>query len=201
MGSLEFLRGRIGPLVPALALLCLLAGCGSLIGGGAERDLPVDSPNGEPLSGGPLGKVSCDLALSGWFDRVDTNRDGAIDGSEFDADAMRQFAAMDSDKDGYLTPPELSIYRAPYRPEPRTRQRRDRNERRSFWDWSKDDDELGDLPRNNLPDPVMAADTNLDQRVSLAEFRAYARRKFAMLDIDRDGKLSRDEVRRLCKGR
>ena len=148
-----------------------------------------------------MGQVACDVALSRWFDRVDTNRDGSIDRAEFEADAERQFAAMDADKDGYLTPPELSAYRAPYRPEPRARQRRERGERRSFWDWGDDDDARGDLPRNNLPDPVMAADANLDQRVSLAEFRAHAQRKFANLDVDRDGKLSREEIQRLCRGR
>jgi len=201
MGSTKSLGGRIGALALVTALCCFLSACGSVLGG-SDRDLPVDSPNGEPLSGGSLGKLSCDLALSQWFDRVDTNRDGALDGVEFDADAARQFAAMDSDKDGYLTPPELSAYRAPYRPEPRIRQRRDRGEKRPFWDWDNgDQEEAGDLPRNNLPDPVMAADTNLDQRVSLAEFRIYARRKFATLDLDRDGKLSRDEVQRLCKRR
>ena len=40
----------------------------------------------------------------------------------------------------------------------------------------------------------MSADANLDNRVTWEEFEAQARRVFAGLDRNRDGRLSKDEV-------
>jgi hypothetical protein len=44
------------------------------------------------------------------------------------------------------------------------------------------------------PEPVTAADTNLDGRVTKAEFMAAADRRFALLDKRHDGKLTLDEL-------
>jgi len=43
-------------------------------------------------------------------------------------------------------------------------------------------------------EPVRAADTNLDGRISKAEFRAAADRRFKLLDKREDGKLTLDEL-------
>jgi len=43
-------------------------------------------------------------------------------------------------------------------------------------------------------EPVRAADTNLDSRVSKAEFLAAADRRFKLLDKDKDGKLTLEEL-------
>ena len=43
-------------------------------------------------------------------------------------------------------------------------------------------------------EPLTAADTNLDGRVSKAEFMAAADRRFAILDKRHDGKLTLDEL-------
>jgi hypothetical protein len=75
---------------------------------------PLYSPNGEPLSGGSLGHPSCQEALGGWFDRVDAEKAGTIDLAAFLADASRQFAAMDIDHNGQITPDELARYRVTY---------------------------------------------------------------------------------------
>lgn len=100
-----------------LALLPALAACGS------DRDSdqpsarsigPLYSPNGEPLSGGPLGHPNCQEALAGWFDRVDAPHAGTIDLATFLADASRQYAAMDLDHHGEITPDELTRYRQAY---------------------------------------------------------------------------------------
>jgi hypothetical protein len=40
------------------------------------------------------------------FDRIDANRDGALDSSELDALLVRRFARMDADKNGLLTADE-----------------------------------------------------------------------------------------------
>jgi len=74
------------------------------------------SPNGEPITGGPLGQRPCAEAMGDWFDRLDSQHRDAISREAFLADARAQFAKMDLDHDGWITPAELSIYREPYTP-------------------------------------------------------------------------------------
>jgi EF hand len=189
---------RTAPLL--LVAVLALGGCF----GHHDRELPagpIYSPNGEPLSGGPLGHPACDAAMARWFDRVDANHDDTIDVAEFLADARRQFAAMDLAKDGVLVPAELAQYRAPYAdarllrqeeepPEPQARGRRTGPDRSST-----------SIPISlDRADPVMMADVTLHNRVTLAEFVTYSRRNFASLDANHDGRLSRDEVLATCKG-
>jgi len=150
------------------------------------------SPNGEPLSGGRLGHPSCADALGRWFDRVDANHDGAIDRNEFLADAARQFALMDLDKDGVLTPAELAQYRAPYAEAPQVEEAP-----------AQDDERRRELRPTRAgperPDPVMLADTGLHNRVTREEFLAFASRTFAGLDADHDGRVTRAELTALCR--
>ena len=152
---------------------------------------PIYSPNAEPLSGGPLGNPSCEDALGKWFDRLDATHSGAIDESQFLADASRQFAAMDLDKSGVLTPSELAQYRAPYI---------DPNEGRHDYDAGGYYGQgRGPPPQEDVEDPVMEADVTLQNRVTRDEFMAYEQRNFAALDADHDGRLERDEVLATCK--
>ncbi|AHE56594.1 hypothetical protein [Sphingomonas sanxanigenens] len=46
----------------------------------------------------------------------------------------------------------------------------------------------------DLPEPVTAADANLNRGISAAEFATAADRRFALLDINHDGVLARDEL-------
>jgi hypothetical protein len=46
----------------------------------------------------------------------------------------------------------------------------------------------------NIPEPVIAADMDFNRGVSLAEFEAAANARFALLDTNRDGKLSLGEL-------
>lgn len=46
----------------------------------------------------------------------------------------------------------------------------------------------------NIPEPVISADTNLNRGVSLQEFTAAAGQRFVMLDTNRDGRITRDEL-------
>lgn len=46
----------------------------------------------------------------------------------------------------------------------------------------------------NNPEPVIAADSDFNRGVSLAEFQTAAAARFALLDTNRDGKLSLDEL-------
>jgi hypothetical protein len=186
----------------------------------------VFSPNGEPLSGGPLGKVACRDAIGRWFDRTDANGDGTLTFEEFEADARRQFAAMDEDSDGYVTPPELADMRAPYRPTDTTSpvlavappsSQAAQSERQSGGKRGERGGGGGRGERGSSPgsrsaagrvddgsidqaDPVMSADANVDFRVSLAEFLAQARRMYARLGAGAGGRLTRvGAVEGICR--
>jgi len=174
-----------------LLLLPVASGCFGQGGPPPQRGT-LYSPNGEPLSGGRLGHPSCADALGRWFDRVDANHDGAIDLREFLADAARQFAAMDLDKDGVITPAELSQYRAPFAEAPQVQEEQPRRDERGR--------ELrAPAPAVDRADPVMLADTGLRNRVTRAEFLALANRTFVALDASHDGRLTRDEAARSCR--
>lgn len=206
---------RRGMVLAVTALLLGLAACGGddekRGGTGPEAHRPpprpIYSPNGEPLNGGPLGQPSCPDALSRWFDRVDANHDGTLDLEEYLADARRQFAAMDLNHDGMIDPAELTAYRAPYVPPIQAEERpQHREEGPSLGERVQRSLGLGGRPKSpegvgnaaEQPDPVMSADVTLRNRVSLDDFLAYERRQFAELDANRDRRLSKPEVLRLC---
>jgi len=180
----------------AMALLALGA---CALGGEKVREAktgPLYSPNGEPLSGGPLGEPSCEDAMRRWFAKADADHDGTVDVAEFLADARRLFAAMDLDRSGVLTPSVLSHYRAPYLAERAREEPPEESER----------ERAGRLEREREPpigkdraDPVMIADVNLRNRVTLDDFLALARRTFAGLDRNKDGRLGSDEALASCK--
>jgi Ca2+-binding EF-hand superfamily protein len=148
-----------------------------------------------------LGRPSCSEALSAWFERVDTNHDGVIDRDAFLADAQRQFAIMDLDKDGTITPAELAQYRAPYQAEPsaaagdqaaQAGSASGRKHRRGEGGGGS-----GDFD-NDQPDPVMAADVRFRNQVSREDFMAYAARQFTALDVDHHGRLAKADVLSSC---
>lgn len=179
-------RGSI-ELAAMAAVIVALASCTGPGGRGrGDRDGPsggrmgqmaapiVYSPNGEPLSGGPLGQPSCKLALEYWLDRADADHDGRLDRNEFLADARAQFARQDLDHLGYLTTDVLERYREPYRGSGRS-------------------------AAHSGQDPVMAADANFDLKVTGDEFMKQAEQTFARLDADRDGAITKAELEAPCR--
>ena len=168
------------------------------------------SPNGERLNGGPLGRPTCAAALTAWFERADANHDGVIDRDEFLADARRQFAVMDLDKDGIVTPSELAQYRAPYEtdaapaagapgPAPASDQSSERQRRRDGDHPGGSNLAVTEGSGDERPDPVMAADVGFRNQVSLQDFIAYAGRQFAALDAAHQGRLAKADVLRVCQ--
>lgn len=167
----------------------------------------VYSPNGEPLSGGALGHPPCSVAMAQWFDRVDANHDGAVDLDEFLGDARRQFAVMDLNHDGIITPGELYAFREPFGqdlvfvPPPGAV---DTPHATS----AKDSDASSELQHRttishdngppNRPDPVMAADIKLRFQVTFADFLAYAQDQFTLLNRSHSLRLTKIEVQRSC---
>lgn len=208
-------RLKTGRRVAALVIAIVLSACGRDPTPERAGYYPIFSPNGEPLSGGPLGRLDCATALTSWFDHL--AKGNRLDHDTFMADARRQFAAMDLGHDGVITPAELAAYRGPYISE------RDRDTEgaaqsdgtparaarpgtgrpaggSSASDRAKGSDADGRRdPAADRPDPVMAADTRLRNEVVLDDFLAHAERSFAALDTGHAGALTRSNVLAQCR--
>lgn len=176
-----------------VAMAVILSACDTMGGFGmSDRPRPpqqhmISSPNGEPL-GYASDRSRCEALLAEWFSAADTDRNGQLSDAEMYADAVRWFRRADADRDGAITVEELTALRrtipapgaAPQQPERRTRAERDALVVRE-------------------PDPVMAADINLDFRVSEAELLAMAGRRYATLS--RHGSVDRAAVMAECERR
>ena len=203
MAQVSYFRllGRRPALASAvvLGLILTLAACETIdktydrITGNTPPKLfrTVYSPNGEVLNGGPLGRPTCEEALTGWLNRIDTNHDGRISLEEFLADGRKQFAIMDIDHDGLITPSELDRYRATYKTADDERSTGNTDRRR--------DPARNSITDSSQPDPVMASDVRLRNQVSLQDYLVHAEKVFATMDRKRDGFITRDETLATCK--
>lgn len=160
------------------------------------------SPMGEPFR--PSDRSGDGLA--DWFHQADTDHDGRLTLEEMQADADRFFATLDVDHDGEIGPEEIQRYEDRILPESQsgasfTANSDDGGGQRphgsrhghggGFVRWSNDQHEgAGRFGLLDLPEPVMAADTNFNRGVSQAEFRAAASDRFSALDLDHHGYLS-----------
>jgi hypothetical protein len=160
---------------------------------------PFISPMGEPFRS----RAANDDTLARWFRGADTNADAGLSQAEMEADATRFFATLDGDVDRQILPEELVVYESQIAPEIQVNARwRDsrgegkstRRERRSGYD-----------PRGlqgaarytllNIPQPVAAADTDLDRAITIAEFQRAAAHRFRLLDRNGDQRLGLAELR------
>lgn len=165
------------------------------------------SPMGEPFRATPGGKPPEEI----WFEGVDTNHDGALSLVEFSVDAARFFATLDVDHNGEIDPGEIDRYERVVAPEVRTGGAAWHGARRRGGFGGRDGGDGGRasfgeaMPLTGagrygylaIPEPVAAADTNLDRTVSREEFLAAAARRFALLDANGDGLIRRNELPRL----
>ena len=200
-----------------------LAGLGACSGDDLPKPPhPIFSPNAEILAvkRPQDSPQTCPNTLIAWFHRVDTNHDSRIDHDEFVADADHWFSVVDVDHDGFAEPAETAAIHAKIMPWDQAKADRDREEEEAILRDQMDAearareqpqrDRMGNpLPAANYPtrrrpgvsidlDPVMAADANLDNRVSKDEFMAMADRHFDALDTNHDGFLSQAEVVAKC---
>jgi hypothetical protein len=158
---------------------------------------------GEPFRNSPDGRDGAD----GWFSQADTDHDSALSLPEMRADAGRFFATLDVNHDAEIDPKELLRYEteiapasvrmgAGLRPIRNTPQGVDG--RMGPGGGFPVDSDSGGRPRMSLqsvPEPVAMADTNFNRGVSTDEFAAAATKRFYTLDRNRDGKITRDELR------
>jgi len=206
--------------MPASALLLVLAAAAPApaetpIFVTAYAGRPFISPMGEPFRA----KSSVDDALARWFNQADRNHDGVLTADEMQADAARFFARLDTDENGDIDPEELIQYEWEVAPEIQVnaRLRRPGGEKRPA---GEDEEQhrrtmttagLGGGLQGaaryallNIPEPVAAADVNLDRSITLAEFRQAGVERFQLLDASHSGRLSLEQLKALlppAKGR
>jgi hypothetical protein len=185
-----------------LALLGIAA-CARFDGPKPPANQLIYAPTGEPLTGGPLGQRSCTQAMGAWFDRVAQGAPRLMR-SDFLAEADAQFARMDKDHEGELTSAKLEAYRAPYRDgaEPPKPESDDADERKVHRFGLTPGSVAERMRIAANPDPVLAADTNTDFKVTQTEYRTEMQRVFDTLDRRHNqalrGAIERNDVMDMC---
>jgi hypothetical protein len=165
-----------------LPFLLLALFAAPLAGMAQTRPPPVFiSPSGEPFrpaAGAPE-------PFDAWFAQADANHDGRIDRGEFRADAGRFFQRLDTDHDGVIDGFEVGAYEKSVAPELNI-------------------DGQGFAGRGGAtvallsePEPVSGADTDLNSRITQAEWLAAADRRFDLLDAHHQGFLAHDALKAL----
>ncbi|MDP1874417.1 hypothetical protein [Phenylobacterium sp.] len=164
------------------------------------------SPSGEPFRG-PGG-------LAAWLTGADRDGDGLVTAPEFEADALRVFARLDTDQNGVIDGFETQAYEREIAPEirrlgearspgggggPGADSERPRRPLLGMGRGARPSPREGAARYGllNEPHPVRGADADLSGRVSLEEWRKAAARRFALLDLDGDGVLTLDTLPRL----
>lgn len=158
------------------------------------------SPMGEPFrSDSPAADNS-----GRWFAAADRDGDGALTPAELRDDAARFFAALDGDGDGEIEPAEIARYENELVPEVQVGLqmrgtgvgdwRGAGSRRRRVPVYAEGIEGGGRYAFLNIPQPVIAADFDMNRGVSRGEFARAADQRFALLDSDRDGRLARAEL-------
>lgn len=199
-------------LIPATFLSILAAGVPQeRITVTAHAWAPFISPMGEPFS--PRSESDDTLAI--WFRQADRNHDGLLTVDEVRADADRFFARLDTDHDGEIDPDELVQYEWQVAPEiqvnarlrrqpgekPDPRKEAEQKRRAKRGQDSLDPQGAARYGLLNIPQPVAAADLDLNRGVSRAEFQQAAIYRFGLLDIAHRGTLALDQLEALRTAR
>jgi Ca2+-binding EF-hand superfamily protein len=109
--------------------------------------------------------------MSKRFDKLDKNKDGAVDMTELEATSTRAFDKADTNKDGVIDEAETKVVRD------RMAERR------------------GDRPaKPNRKDRLQRADADKDGKITREEFAATAAPWFKRADADKDGKVTKAEL-------
>jgi len=151
------------------------------------------SPMGEPFrrAQGPGEPVMR------WFQGADTDRDGALSVTEFQADAARFFVFLDVNRDGEIAPDEVIRYETEIAPEVQSGVRAanlgflGRNARQRPGEGPYG---MGSQALLAIPQPVISADADFNRGVSPAEFRHTAGQRFLLIDRNHDGRITQDEL-------
>jgi len=191
------------PILIAGAGLGTTAGAQDYVGVGLSLNT-FFSPSGQPFraaAGQPYPVVK-------WFEQADTDKDGKISREEFISDAIAFFNTLDQNHDGYINSPENSRYENDIAPEiqrtdPRIRQ--PKNYVAQSDDSGADADPTAGRYQKQIvgasqyglidePQPIRAADANLDFRVKADEWINASNQRFTILDRNEDDFLTLDEL-------
>ena len=196
-------RGRIG------WAMVVLAGVGTAVAKPAKppKNAPYCAVTGtRPLFVAPMGQLyrgepGQPYPAAAWIRQADRNGDGVVDRTEMVADADRFFKQLDKDGDGRLSPDEVGAYEHMIAPETGlyAGRREVEGPRRGGSIFSSGSSEAasysgpigaGRFAWLNIPEPVAAADTDVDRIVTETEFTQAASRRFDALDTRNKGGLS-----------
>ncbi|MES2903932.1 MAG: hypothetical protein V4696_07085 [Pseudomonadota bacterium] len=177
------------------------------------KDAVYMSLMGEPYWTNSAGEHPFDQ----WVKMADQDGDGAITNAEFRADAEAFFESLDLDGDKIIDGDEMAKYEqlAPGRTRAAGGGAALPSSKRPKATSSSPVEQGrvavvtgGDAPTatrihpgggrinfSEVPQPVAMADANLDRRVTIEEFRKTANRRFTNYDVDKDGRLTRKELR------
>jgi Ca2+-binding EF-hand superfamily protein len=173
--------------------------------------VPFISPMGEPIRA----RKPNEDTLARWFGQVDRNRDGFLTPDELQTDAQRYFTeVLDTNHDGQIDPEEIIHYewtvapeiqvnsrlrraRAPGEASPKDEAETGEERHGGGQRRDRERDRMDDGPQGagryallNLPEPVAAADADLNRAITLQEFRQAALDRFNLLDKTHGGRLS-----------
>jgi Ca2+-binding EF-hand superfamily protein len=146
---------------------------------------------------------AADDPVAAWFAQADRDGDGRLSRGEIEADAARFFASLDLDRNGEIDPAETSRYEREVAPEIQLGQqmgpwqggrRRSSEERRRAREAADGLQGAGRFAWLNIPEPVAAADADLNRGVSRDEFARAAGERLQKLDTNQDGMLDRAEL-------
>lgn len=163
-----------------------------------HRWAPFISPMGEPFRPRAVG----DDTLAAWFALADRDRDGRLTEAELRADAARFFATLDRDRNGAIDPSEIAHYEYELAPDVQLGSKRRPNPGEPQPDGKKkhkreSPDALQGAARYtllNMPQPVAAADVDVNRLVTRAEFDTAAVTRFHLLDRARSGAVTRAQL-------
>jgi len=181
------------------------------------QQLPQRIPVYLSLMGEPFrGSMGGPRPLADWFAVADRDHDRAVSLTEMLEDASRFFKTLDVDGDGVINSIEMSRYETqiapaqvrfdgglkPFRSSDKSdsvgrnsSDEPDRRERRSFSSIGGGSGKmLRDLQYLEVPQPVMMADSDVNQRVTTDEFARMATKRFVLNDKDGDGRLEDSEL-------
>jgi len=174
------------------------------------------SPSGEPFRGRD--------GFDAWFAQADANHDGVITAAEFQADAEHAFKLYDANHDGVIDGFELQAYERDMVPEitefafgaqgPGAGSDEGRRHHHNGasrhgggnMDFEHPDERAQDVQGAgrdgasrfsllNEPEPLLAADANVDGKITHAEWMTATTRRFGQLDKDHTGQLTADKLR------
>lgn len=142
--------------------------------------------------------------MKAWFDQADADHDGRVTLAELQADADRFFTTLDRDSSGEIDPEEMSNYENVVAPEIKLYQRG--QDRRPRTGRQKHEAKAAARLRANyeapygagvwaslnIPQPIVAADFDLNRGVSRAELAQAAANRWPQLDTAHRGYLTYD---------